>query len=446
MRFMSKKNIMNNSNKIYDSKYFMMILMNLLFSLSLGMNNNLYSLLAIACLMVLIIFGNTLSDFYTYIFLIPFSSLVTVHGKDIFFVFLFISSFKLIAENHNKKVPIIWILSFFSIISIEFIYDFLNCNIGNFMYILAVLTYFFIFINYIKIKDLSLNYMINCIISTSFLAIFVIFLISGGNWEVFITSTDIGFRFGAQASDLGGSMGVPIYCLTILSCSFISLLKIRSQLIKKVFLIVIMIFSVIVGLMTISRVFITGLITFIALVLLSIIQEKKKGKLSAIVILTIIVFAIFFYYNIDIVLNFIEKIVLRNSEDISTGRFYIWKDCVEYLYKNPIALLFGRGTLNYIQIGAYKSYKFSMSAHNLFLDGLMSWGICGFSIFIFALYKFLKNNCKELKMYITILMSIPLIVWLSMSLTMGSFNYFKTYMYILAFVLISINCLNELKV
>jgi O-antigen ligase len=136
----------------------------------------------------------------------------------------------------------------------------------------------------------------------------------------------------------------------------------------------------------------------------------------------------------------LDKFAARNSsDDISTGRFDIYLSCINYLKDNLKGLFLGEGIEGYLQIGKNSNLYFQISAHNLYLDALMSFGIIGCTA-IFVSYKYYISKINRgKKMNLTLLM--PFIVYLVMVNTGGSFGDYKTYMYLLYFPVYSFGTL-----
>lgn len=426
-----------NKNQQYDffqAKYVLMIIM--MFSFGLSVNGSMagLALLGIIILSVLIFVGSTTDDLYTYIALIPFATLVTIGSRNLLFVFLLISIIKLILKNPKAQMTY---ASFFMLISFFFLelsHDFFNVKIGEFAFLISFILYFLIFTVYYKFQGYSSKRAKLILISSLLIAIICTIIISGGDLVNYVNSADLTYRFGEKARSLGGAMGIPIYCLVIISLLFVQLIAERHLFIEKLFFIGIIIFSTFIGFVTISRVFLLGLVAVLLCLLLSLFL-KKKSKILGSVIIVLLLGIILILQDPTFINSFISKITNRSAIDISTGRFEIYLSCYDYLKNNYFALFFGEGALNYVQIGVQNGYLFSMSAHNLYLDGLMSWGILGFGIFISFIFKYARRCKTFFQTQATVLTFMPLFVLLICNFTAGSFNDYSIYIFLLVLII-----------
>lgn len=388
----------------------------------------------IGILAFLILTGNTTDDFYTYIALIPYASLVTLDNKNILFVFLLVSVLKLIISNLKSMLTLGSFIAIIIILLTECIHDFGNVTIGHFIYLLSFLLYFIIFTSYYNFKGYDNRRAMFVLVSSLFSAIVITIFISGGNLASFVNSTDVNYRFGEEARNLGGAMGIPIYSLIIISILLFQLIMKKNNLFKKILFVGIILFVTFIAILTGSRSFFLGASILFLCLALSVFL-KKPTKIKSVLFVLIICGTVYLFINPTFIDSFYNKLEMRGSVDISTGRFDIYIDSINYLSSNFSALLFGEGALNYVNIGKEKGYLFSMMAHNIFLDGLMSWGIVGFGSFILLTLKYAKRCRDFFKVKTNILKIMPLIVLLTCYLTAGTFNYFNIYIYFLILII-----------
>lgn len=428
--------------KIYNNnlRLFLIVLMNFLFGMSYLTGNIFYNFIGIFILAFLIFTGKTSDDIYTYVSLIPFSDFVAINDKNILFIFLLLSVVKLIFKNSKQKLNLFTILLIVFFISNEFISDFFNVSIGRFIYIISILLYFIIFIIYFDFSNFDSLMIIKVFIYTLLLAIGFIIYLSNGDLT---SSLNQDLRFGEKARELGGSMGIPIYCLMLISSFLLLLTKYKVNIIKRTIIYILIPIILILGLLTLSRVYILGLSIFVICIIVSLLQSKNLTNNLIIIAILAIIGVVYINLNIDFFISLISKIINRGSEDISTGRFAIYDSIFNYLSNNKTALLFGRGIINYVQIGVRNRYLFGMMAHNLYLDGLMSWGIFGLSSFIYFIYLFIKRCKIYFNKKISIFSATPLIIWCGMVMTGDTFNFYRTYFYILVLILVMLSFSNK---
>lgn len=399
-----------------------------------------YRMVALAVMLVSVFSNDVIGDFYLYVTLLPFSSFVTIQSRSILFVFLLISSAKLVYKHISHHISLLWFMSFLLIGGIEMIFDFTHCTIGSFAWLISIIIYVFLAVQFLPAEKIDLFFLTKVLIYTCAFAILVVIVVtmrSGMQLSAFTKMTDTGMRLGEQARDIGGAMGVPIYCLTIISCCFLLMAKYKTNVVQKMIYWILIGGSVFVGLLTVSRVFLLGLATFAFLLLISALREKNKKKLVFVLVISSLLLLVFLENNITFIARTLDLFRVRGVQDISTGRFSIWKSCIQHLTSNPLTFLLGNGAMYYVQIGVDTGKAFSMSAHNLYLDGVMSWGVCGFGLFVSTALWFQKCVKRKLHSTFSLICWLPLLVWLTMQMTGGSFNSFKAYIFPLALILVA---------
>lgn len=233
---------------------------------------------------------------------------------------------------------------------------------------------------------------------------------------------------GGMNNTLGGAMGFPISTLLFVTCSFPLLFGKQARILSKFLLGVLDIVLLIVTFFTTSRVYLLGLAVFFVCIIGEFFVKGSKSKVWLIVILigAVVVFYALGIYNL-IFERYAARIVI---DDVSTGRFDIYKDCLSYLVQHPLALLFGEGRA-YSEIGRIHNYAFGMSAHNIILDWIMAYGIFGLVILLSVIKRFvfsLKENTNFDKS--GLLGYMPLICWFVMCLTNTPFILPKTFVLI----------------
>lgn len=151
----------------------------------------------------------------------------------------------------------------------------------------------------------------------------------------------------------------------------------------------------IVGFLTQSRSFI--FIAFIALVWCLIFALGKCGRKANIrfLIMSIGIGLLFFIIMssneiwAEVINNALERITNPRNDDISNGRFYIWRYYIDEVINNKHILFFGKGII--------MSSSLAMLAHNIWLEQLYIYGLVGNTIIILMFWVSIKYIYKKLR-------------------------------------------------
>ena len=136
------------------------------------------------------------------------------------------------------------------------------------------------------------------------------------------------------------------------------------------------------------------LITLLIVLFVKEINISKKIIKSSKYICIAIVLFIFAYVFIPGVDNMIIRIMTpNNSDDISSGRFYLYGIAIKMFLNNPI---FGQGWGSFLNQVVGTTYQ---GVHNDYLQLLAELGIVGFLVFIIANIGTLYCSYKVLKKY-----------------------------------------------
>lgn len=419
------------------------IIINLLFALWYITGNSAFNLLFLFVLGVFAIVNTSLGDFYLFSGMIPFLKLVTYQGVTVLFIFQFVAILKLIYERKRITTTAIALLASVSVLYTEFVFDFSYLSIGEFLYTICNFLYFICFLNCFEIKKIEVKKLLSVIVITSSICLLLVAVVANKNGmslASYANATENYIRLGSETTNLIGAMGIPTYAGIVLSCVYVLFVKYKLSFLEMLFCAVVSAYSVVLGLLSVSRGFIVCLGVLAALIIANILFSKERKKSAIIVLIMMTIMLIIYYKNSDIVTNVILKLQSRmNGVNVSANddRSSIWKDCVFYLGNHPTALLFGRGVNNYVGLGAEEGYRFSMSAHNLLLDGLMAWGIIGFGSLILAIISFFKRRVMVQTQKVDFTYIIPFCVWFALRMIGGAFTSFAMYIMILCFVIIA---------
>lgn len=382
---------------------------------------------------IFMLFNNIEFDFYLFIGLVGFEYFTQIVDKNIIFIYFLIAAIKIVINQ--GKVPYLSIFSILLILLLQTINDLGNIPILNFVNTSMVIIYFFLVISIFGKMNLKYSYCIySFVISYICMILGTIFSYPSIQDFLMSVSSEYIIRFGSTSREItGGAMSIPLYSSLIIGL-LLSYLIIKVHSISKfksLGIIFICIIALFFGLITISRVFLLCMGVILLCILLSILSYDRFKSIK---IFSGVLFLILTLYitNKDWINNIILKFNIRNQQEGGVGkRELIYQDSIEYLFNNPIRLIFGSGIKNYSNIGEKYDKYFSFTAHNLFLDILMGIGVIGLIVFVISIFWICKVLRMEFKGNINIINFIPLIIFIIYSLTATSLAEVKTYIYIL---------------
>lgn len=164
------------------------------------------------------------------------------------------------------------------------------------------------------------------------------------------------------------------------------------------------------GLSTFSKTF---LILLLIMVIIMVIYALKVAPFKAITGITIFsaVVLILTLLKADYILAYADRFISVETDNlttqemlniITTDRYDLWVGYIEYLLKNPIALLFGKG------LGAKRII--GMSAHNFYVSLLFQFGIVGTLLLITVVILFFRNFVKNNPHKVTKAVFVPILI------------------------------------
>lgn len=242
------------------------------------------------------------------------------------------------------------------------------------------------------------------------------------------------YRFGHSFGEtVGGAMAIPIYALLILSFSiyyFLSEYKVDNKPFN-LGIIVIDIFAMVFGALTISRSFFAGLAIIIAFFVMAKTDNRKSRRMKIIVAFVGTIIAIIAFNKCySLVIRTINNLLSRLGAGGGTGeRTDIWASCFAYLVNNPYGVLIGYGSNGYPVIGLKEDALFSAGAHNLYIDVLMSWGLIGWICVAGIAKEMLFKQCALNRASNNVFSMLPLLVLLFFGTTAMRTNSCKTVIY-----------------
>jgi O-antigen ligase len=426
----NNKAFQNRFLYIYDA-----ITLSLIGYNSINLSNSLSVLLVLMIVMGLF-FKNDIYCLYTMVALFPFEYALNVSEKSLLVIINLFFIFRVIQLNKQKGIHIIPILSAMIIIILEVLNSGLNgIGLGTLVHWLSIFLYFIIVIVYIDFKKWNQVEMSKYFLTSYLVVVVATFYASGGNFEIFVgNSEDIIIsenRFGYDLSNLGGAMGISYYSAINIALMLINLNDGRSTKLYKIISMFAIMVSILIGLISVSRMFFIGLLLIILFYILNTLYGKAwLKKLFTSLTLFISMLTVFFIMN-DVFESLLNRLFTRMEEISADSRLEIQIDSLTFLSKNILQGFIGLGANYYPKYGDIYGYLFSAHTHNLYLDGLMSWGITGSIALIMILIYFTKK-CKYINDFeVSLLTTIPLLLIAVWFLTAGTFTSFRDYTFII---------------
>lgn len=309
--------------------------------------------------------------------LIPISTNPILYFANILFVFTLLIKFR---SYVKLNMSILFILS---IALIESIHVFRNINNGAGESVIILLGFIlclapFSFINSIsnyfnKVKTIELfflGYMSFTVIT------FIKYYINFGTLNIFNNVQRFGFVENPKEADSGSLIINPntigIYSALIITIILVLIyFKILKINVKSIF---IFSFSMLIGLMTLSRTFLLMLTVVLVIYILISIRKRNIIALSGIIVAF---FAIIINFLLNPQLLEMLKKRLFESDDISGSRFSIYEEYLKIIFSNDWLFTFGIGMQDYlVKIGRFNAL-IDQATHNVVLEVLTIWGVLG---------------------------------------------------------------------
>lgn len=402
------------------------------------LNPNINSSLVSIIIAMYFLFSSPVEHFYFLIGFAPFEHIAKVGDISFYFVFLLISSIKLILLNIKEGYKIIGVIALIMLVSLEILGDLQRSSIGTIIINLCTIIYFAVFV--MKIDSNRFN--ADRILKNFYFSYFtvIIYVITGyGSLGTFLnmaTTENLIVRFGREEGiTVGGAMGIPMYSALLISMSIGYYHNIKNRrLLQKTILLLGSVSAFAVGLLTVSRSFLLCMIAGSVVLIFSLTDKKRKQAIKLFIAITSLGIVIYLKYadTINILLN---KFIYRAKSDVGLGsRGDIWLSCLDYLLEHPLGLLYGYGINSYNKIGENLNLLFSAKAHNLYLDVIMSLGTLGFMCLCILVYIYIKR-ISEKGIKVRIISTMPLVVLISFGLTALDLSNLKTWIYILMTIL-----------
>lgn len=361
-------------------------------------------------------------DLYLYALLIPFYFLLVVQDRNITFIFLLISTVKILFTYHKRTISLVLLSLGMSLLGIEIFNDFMRVPIGEFAYVISGLLFFIVVLVYNKVLNIDIKKLHKSAMIGYLMAIITTLFYAYINNQLF------DLRLGTDLEIIGGAMGIPVYSILLIIYIYTSLISSsRFKIFNSIFLVLV----VLVGFLTYSRSFLLGLIPVVIIMFFNLMSLSKKTK---IIILLLPVIIITTYFLRDYLLQAIRNINLRNEqlEDFSSGRIDIYKSVIVYQFNSIRSMFFGLGIKNYSLIGETHNYEFRALAHNIILDIWISIGLVGFFLFFLFVYLSISKSKPTKDKF---MMYLPALSLFFIYQTAGTLSLIYTYVYIILYLI-----------
>ena len=394
----------------------------------------------------IILTGSIESDFYLLIALTPFYKALIIGNYGVGFIFPILGLLKLFFARRVKFN--IGILLLIDVVIIFVLHDYDETSIGKILGLVPFLMYAGFYCYLIDLKKYDYKFALLVLLSSIIVVQVSIFIVQGGNIDVFYE--DVGTRLGSGNADsdqrnlLGGAMGFPIYSMIVISSIVVFLKNVKINIGLKIALFSILLLEFFITFFTISKVYLLGLFCFVVILSFYFIFGSSLSKffkfiLSAFVF--VISFLFFFENHIE---HFISTYEYRTiyAIDASSGRNEIYKSVIDYLSEHPVAFLLGEGRWGYQNIGEQNNLPFLMTAHNIVLDGIMIYGLFGLIVIVMAYSNLLRRAPYK---HIDLLNASPFICWFMMNMTASSFIVEKNYIIVMPLLINIYACEQEKK-
>lgn len=434
------------NNRIHSKSiahFFVSVLIYAFIVIGLIQNNDNFINFAVVCSCIYILISNVSNSLLFLLGLTIFENSFKIAGLLgwFFVVAVFVAKNVFVKSNFKQNGLYKSLIATVLLCSVSFFTDAISYGLEGQIITTIILIVFFGVIFNLNDSKLSLSSGKMCIyIGASFICAIIYLLNQYGGLADFIKlfmNSPYAYRFGHSYGEIvGGSMGIPIYALMVISFSLVAFLEERNQnIIQIIIMIVLDLVSIVFGALTISRSFYVG----ISIILVLFIFGRSKGpkillkKIAIIALVCLLFFAVSKAYG-SVVNQVFNNLFTRISADETSGgtgaRVEIWNSCFKYLFDNPYGFIFGFGSNGYPQIGYANDLLFFAGAHNIFVDVLMSWGVIGFSLVLSIIHRYHpKNGYFELLKNKTIYL-VPLITLIVFSMTAMRTNSFKTFIYL----------------
>ena len=340
-------------------------------------------------------------ELYCLFFYIPFYSYVLIFGMQLFNILMIVFITKKMLSGKIKISTLMLSLAIFFLELVQIMITKIDVGLSLVKLVLSIFVSLLILDerNRINIEKASLYF----IIGIAFSSLYVLYI----SWGIIL---DPSSRGGIAGMGNLNQNTFALYCSVAYALGIIMSFSSKNRLL----FILLSVICFIAGALTISKAFVLTAIIFLVLILIKI-NSIKLVFLS--IVIGVILFVLF--TRIPFLNSAVSSIINRfdivtNIDDLTTGRMYLYNYYIDILRNNPLVLLFGRGLLDYQLF-----YPLGSRTHNILLEAIMGWGVCGslavVSFYIGKVKKRMKCNNTEIR-YSNL---IPFIIFLFFSMSLS---------------------------
>lgn len=199
------------------------------------------------------------------------------------------------------------------------------------------------------------------------------------------------------------------------------------------------IFVGIIGALTLSKSFLLMLLVMFLIYLLMLALERRFLNLFVSVISIMMVYTII-HLGFDKLIQEIS-VRLNETDDISSGRLYIYEQYINYILNRDGVLIYGIGLQDYLEKLRLFDSSFNQSSHNLIIEIIISWGLIGMIligtyliIYLLGSTNFIHSNLME--------KVIRLLPFISLVIAAMFSQFFASYYHTFGITLFSLIILN----
>jgi len=386
------------------------------------------SMLNVLLISVLVITGDESENFSLLMGLQLLQAVIQLYLGSSIVSFLFaaypIVFFKNIIKRTNIKYDIISLLLVIVLLGLELINFqlYTGTALGTVVIWAMSIVYFFMICSK---KGLVINYNeIMLMFTIAFIAVIVINVIEGT--DKYGSAYGLGafnenFRFGDEYRALGGPNTVANIALFVICMNYIYILE-GSKLVYKLLSFASIVTGFVFGYVTISRAFLVSLGIIFILIFISLPKKKLSNK--------IVFFLVFLYFILILVYNkeTISRVFHSFSDRFLAGnedRIMLMLQSIISLFDNTRSTLLGNGV--YYQL----TFQSKFTAHNLYLDSFVSFGLFGGIAFLYLLVRLFFKIKKQNNASFNLLLYAPLIILAAYNFIIGSVRDVSLYYYLI---------------
>lgn len=380
--------------------------------------------LAVLLVIINIIFSKSYSEvLYIFICLIPFQNYLTFSGISALPVLLFALVIKMLIFR-DLTINKTHFLCALTLIMLEIVNDGFEMSLWSLASWSSIALIAIILIDKVNVESIQPWIIVKSFYISIVAAVFCNLL--GYSTD---TTDSIVTRLGGQYVSLGGAMGLPLYMLLMSSIMIIMYMYMKPTIIQRAFIIISLVIMNFLGLLSVSRAYLLGAGVIVFCLFLGAFTNKGSVALKLILgslLLILIVVNVKYDVVMQMTSNYEYRFYAHLNDD---GRSRIWLSCWEYLNEHLRATVIGNGPLTYQNEGGSGYAFYLITAHNVYIDTIMAFGIIG-TFAILNLYQSFFEKCKQtLGSKINIITLMPFLALSAYYLTAGSFRYYKTWFY-----------------